>query len=176
MHLVRGGSAESEQWCRMWAQWLLWWVKSSVALLWNQDCSRSPHCLPFLKHYMKTGEVLPFHRQYRKMSRRAVCISVRHFSLRLMEEQMRSNTVQVNRGTAAVNKRWRLTINTFQFCSGLPLSLPWHWQHVDVRCAHYMRRHFPPPSWEKPAEGQVSIIHRWDEQEYHSFHPCLTQV
>lgn len=46
---------------------------------------------------------------------------------------------------------------------------------MSVRCAHYVRRHFPPPSREKPAEGQVSIIHRWDEHKCHSFHPCLTR-
>lgn len=37
--------------------------------------------------------------------------------------------------------------------------------NMSARCAHYVRRHFPPPSREKPAEEQVSIIHVRDEHE-----------
>lgn len=57
-----------------------------------------------------------------------------HFSLKLMEAQMRSNTVEVNWSTAVVNKRWRLTINMLRFCSCLLSPLPQPRQHVCAMC------------------------------------------
>lgn len=86
---------------------------------------------------------------------------------------------QMQRKSPVAQQRWirdgGLLLTRFSFAPAFPLPCRGP-DNMSARWAHYARRRFPPPSREKPAGGQVSIIHMWDEHECHSFHPCLTQV
>lgn len=177
MCLARAGSAESEQ---------VVLHASTMALLGCKILGsprvepslvffyiHSTHRLPDVKPYMNTEEALLFPRM---RSKPAVCTSVRHFTLKLMENE----ADEVKYSKSAEAQQWwisdgSLLLTRFSFAPASPL--PCHGpDNMSVQCAHYARRHFPPPSQKGPAEEQASIIHVRDEHKCYSFHPRRTQV
>lgn len=166
----------ANKWCCIPAQWHR--MKSSVALLWSHNVffKRFTATSTFLKLYMNTWEALPFTDITESGAGPAVCVSVQHFSLKLMEDE--ADEVEYSKTTEA--QKWWISDGSLllaRFCFALASPLLCHGpDNMSAQCAHYVRRHFPPPSREKPADEQVSIIHVRDEHKCHSFHPCLTQV
>lgn len=85
---------------------------------------------------------------------------------------MRSNTLETNWGTPVVNKRWSFTINTFQFCSCLHLSLPWP-RHRVCAVRPLCEETFPTYIWGEASRGAgINNSHvRWTQVPLLSFLP-----
>lgn len=98
-----------------------------------------------LKRPIKVGEALSLSPAGCKGRGADLCVSVRCLSTKLMEEQVRSNTVEVDRSAELVNKRWRLSINT---------------SSVSLFSFFFFFFSPAPPSWEKSAGINNSQV-RW---------------
>lgn len=121
--------------------------------------------LPSLQlHVKEQGGASTFTGITERGAERGVCMSVQHLQ---SEANGRADEVKYSRsqlrhsGGELEMGAWRggLLLTHFSFAPVFSPLCPSP-DNMSAQRAHYARRHFPLPSRGKPAQGQVSIIHR----------------